>query len=105
MVKDIWIEANPKETDLTPSAPGNAAVVTVDSYPGVESGAARSKHQPATGAEFFADPAQTPGNSGEGGSGSVRVRPRLSPACAGMSAAVEIDTYCTRGFNVQAVNR
>src|SRR3546814_12192708 len=32
--KDIWVEANPKETDLTYVRPGNKATVTIDTYPG-----------------------------------------------------------------------
>ncbi len=107
VVKDsLWIEANPKETDLTYLKPGNAAVVTVDSYPGVKWRGTVESISPATGAEFSLIPAQN-------ASGNwvkvvqrvpVRVRvempPEAPPLRAGMSAAVEIDTGRTRGFNV-----
>src|SRR5258708_9855223 len=33
---DVWIEANPKESDLTYLKPGAPAVVTIDAYPGRE---------------------------------------------------------------------
>jgi membrane fusion protein (multidrug efflux system) len=33
---DVWVEANPKESDLTYLKPGAPAVVTIDAYPGRE---------------------------------------------------------------------
>ena len=54
----MWIEANPKETDLTYLQPGNAATVTVDSHPGVKWRGKVESISPATGAEFSLIPAQ-----------------------------------------------
>src|SRR5581483_9552829 len=34
-LRDIWVVANYKETDLTHVRPGQPATVTVDTYPGV----------------------------------------------------------------------
>jgi len=94
----VWVEANPKETDLTYLSVGNPARVSVDAYPGREWNAVVSSVSPATGAEFSVLPAQNV-------SGNwvkvvqripVRLRVELPPGApllrAGMSAEIEIDT-------------
>jgi membrane fusion protein (multidrug efflux system) len=94
----VWIEANPKESDLTHLKPGDAATVVVDSYPGRTFAAKVSSISPATGAEFSVLPAQN--TSGNWVKVVQRVPIRLSlevPAGgpvlrAGMSANVSIDT-------------
>ena len=99
---DVWVEANPKESDLTYLKPGNKATITIDSYPGREWTATVSSLSPATGAEFSVLPAQ---NS----SGNwvkvvqrlpirlkVDVPPGAPPLRTGMSADVEVDTGHTR---------
>ncbi|HSS85242.1 MAG TPA: HlyD family secretion protein, partial [Reyranella sp.] len=55
---DVWIEANPKESDLTYLKPGAPAVVTIDAYPGREWQATVTSLRPATGTEFSVLPAQ-----------------------------------------------
>lgn len=107
VVKDnVWIEANPKETDLTYLQPGNKAVVTVDSYPGVKWHGTVESISPATGAEFSLIPAQNASGNWVKVVQRVPVRVRVEmpaeapPLRAGMSAAVEIDTGRTRGRNV-----
>ena len=107
VVKDsIWIEANPKETDLTYLQPGNAVTVTVDSYPGVKWRGTVESISPATGAEFSLIPAQNASGNWVKVVRRVPVRvkvempPEAPPLRAGMSAAVEIDTGRTRGYNV-----
>src|SRR6185295_1122708 len=54
----VWVEANPKETDLTYLAAGNPAEISVDSYPNREWPATVASISPATGAEFSVLPAQ-----------------------------------------------
>jgi membrane fusion protein (multidrug efflux system) len=94
----VWVEANPKETDLTHLEPGDPATVTVDAYPGREWRATVASLSPASGAEFSVLPAQN-------ASGNwvkvvqrvpvrlkVQVSPDAPPLRAGMSASVEIDT-------------
>ena len=95
---DVWIEANPKESDLAYLRAGAPAVVTVDAYPGREWQASVTSLAPATGTEFSVLPAQNA--TGNWVKVVQRVPIRLAvqmPADApllrtGMSATVEIDT-------------
>jgi membrane fusion protein, multidrug efflux system len=95
---DVWIEANPKESDLTYLKPGAPAVVTIDAYPGREWQATVSSLSPATGTEFSVLPAQNA--TGNWVKVVQRVPIRLTvqmpadapPLRTGMSATVEIDT-------------
>jgi membrane fusion protein (multidrug efflux system) len=93
-----WIEANPKETQLTWVKPGQKVTVSVDTYPGVTWGCIVGSLAPASRSQFALLPAQnTSGNW-------VKVVQRipLRVACpaapdkpamrAGMSADIEIDT-------------
>ena len=94
----FWVEAQPKETDLTHVRPGAPATVTVDTYPGRVWHGTVESISPASGATFSVLPAQnTTGNWVKVVQRiPVRVRleagedaPRLS---AGMSAEVTIET-------------
>jgi membrane fusion protein (multidrug efflux system) len=93
-----WIEANPKETQLTWVRPGQPVAVTVDTYPDVEWECSVASLAPASGSQFALLPAQnTSGNW-------VKVVQRIPirVACpsapdkpvlrAGMSAVISIDT-------------
>lgn len=99
-----WVEANPKETDLTHVQPGDHAIVTVDTYPGREWQAHVASISPATGAEFSVLPAQN--SSGNWVKVVQRVPVRLEldipadapPLAAGMSVEVTIDTNHHRSF-------
>jgi membrane fusion protein, multidrug efflux system len=94
----VWVEANPKETDLTHVKPGDPVRVSVDTYPGRSWSGVVDSIAPASGSEFSVLPAQ---NS----SGNwvkvvqripLRVRVDRKPGDpelrAGMSVVVEIDT-------------
>jgi len=60
---NIWVEANPKETELTHVKPGDAVDVTVDTYPGRTWKAVVESIAPNSGSEFSVLPAQnTSGN-------------------------------------------
>ena len=95
---DVWIEANPKESDLTYLKPGAPAVVTIDAYPGRTWQATVTSLAPATGTEFSVLPAQNA--TGNWVKVVQRVPIRLAvqipadapPLRTGMSATVEIDT-------------
>jgi membrane fusion protein (multidrug efflux system) len=95
---DVWIEANPKESDLTYLKPGAPAIVTIDAYPGREWQATVTSLRPATGTEFSVLPAQNA--TGNWVKVVQRVPIRLAvqmpadapPLRTGMSATVEIDT-------------
>lgn len=94
----VWIDASPKETDLTYVKLGDAVRVTVDTYPGrVWKGTVQSI-APASGAEFSILPAQNASGNW------VKVVQRIPLRVAverkegdpelrsGMSVVVEIDT-------------
>jgi membrane fusion protein (multidrug efflux system) len=54
----VWVDALPKETDLTYVKPGDAATVTVDTYPGVTWNGTVESISPASGSTFSVLPAQ-----------------------------------------------
>ena len=94
----IWIDASPKETDLTFVKLGDHVDITVDTYPGrVWKGTVQSI-APASGAEFSVLPAQNA--SGNWVKVVQRIPLRVAverkegdpPLRAGMSVVVEIDT-------------
>lgn len=95
---DVWIDANPKESDLAYLKSGDSAIVTVDAYPSREWHATVTSLSPATGGEFSVLPAQNA--TGNWVKVVQRVPVRLSvqlpegapPLRTGMSATVEIDT-------------
>ena len=95
---DVWIEANPKESDLTYLKEGAPAVVTVDAYPGREWQATVKSLAPATGTEFSVLPAQNATGNWVKVVQRVPIRltvqmPADAPALrTGMSANVDIDT-------------
>lgn len=61
--EDVWVEANPKETELTWVKPGNSVSVTVDTYPDRVWKAHVESIAPNSGSEFSILPAQnTSGN-------------------------------------------
>lgn len=100
----VWVEANPKETDLTYMKPGDPATVTIDTYPDREWTAKVLSVSPATGAEFSVLPAQN--SSGNWVKVVQRVAIRLElevppgapPLRSGMSANVDVDTGHTRSL-------
>jgi len=100
----LWIDAQPKETELTYVRPGQPATISLDAYPGVEWKGKVQSLAPASGSSFSLLPAQnTTGNW-------VKVVQRLPvrievdaeagkpPLRVGMSAAVAIDTGHARGW-------
>jgi membrane fusion protein (multidrug efflux system) len=95
---DVWIEANPKESDLTYLKPGAPAIVTIDAYPGREWQATVTSLRPATGTEFSVLPAQNATGNWVKVVQRVPIRlavqmpPDAPPLRTGMSATVEIDT-------------
>jgi membrane fusion protein, multidrug efflux system len=98
----VWIEANPKETDLTNVKPGQTVSVTIDTYPDVEFRGTVASLSPASGAEFSLLPAQNTTGNWVKVVQRIPLRVRLDlkpdqpPLRAGMSAIVEIDTGHTR---------
>src|SRR5271156_2453755 len=100
----IWVEASPKETELTYVRAGQPATVTVDAYPGVEWKGEVESLSTASGSSFSLLPAQnTTGNW-------VKVVQRIPlrvliddragkpPLPVGMSVSLDIDTGHARGL-------
>jgi membrane fusion protein (multidrug efflux system) len=94
----LWIDANPKETDLTHVRPGQAVAITVDAFPGRHLTGIVAAISPGTGAQFAILPPQNA--AGNWIKVVQRVPIRIEFAAgqdlrrlrAGMSATVEIDT-------------
>lgn len=101
---NMWVEASPKETELTWVEPGQKATITVDTYPGVAWQGTVASINPASGGSFSLLPAQnTTGNW-------VKVVQRIPmrvaiddlagkpPLRVGMSVVVDVDTGHARGI-------
>jgi membrane fusion protein (multidrug efflux system) len=101
---NVWVEASPKETELTYVKPGQIATITVDTYPGISWEGTVQSISPASGASFSLLPAQnTTGNW-------VKVVQRIPmrvhidslegkpPLRIGMSVVVDVDTGHARGI-------
>ena len=94
----LWVEANPKETELTWVRPGDPADVTVDTYPGRSWKGVVESIMPNSGSEFSILPAQnTSGNWVKVVQRiPVRIRVERKPdqpeLRTGMSVEVTIDT-------------
>jgi membrane fusion protein (multidrug efflux system) len=100
-----WIEANPKETELTYVKPGDSVDVTVDTYPGRHWDCHVDSIAPNSGSEFSVLPAQN--TSGNWVKVVQRIPVRI--ACdrkaddpelrAGMSVVADIDTGHHRAWH------
>ena len=100
----VWIQANPKETELTWVRPGQKAEVYVDTYPGQSWSGTVDSISPASAASFSLLPAQN--TSGNWVKVVQRIamrvkietppdRPQLR---AGMSVTLDVDTGHARGL-------
>ena len=102
--QDIWIEASPKEKELTYVKPGQTAEVTVDTYPDVTWQGTVESISPASGSSFSLLPAQnTTGNWVKVVQRiPMRIRVTLDPSKpplrVGMSAIVDVETGHARGL-------
>jgi membrane fusion protein (multidrug efflux system) len=103
----VWIDANPKETELTYVRSGQPATITVDTYPGVEWHGSVESISPAAAQQFSLLPAQN--TSGNWVKVVQRIPMRVSvdtsdtskpPLRAGMSVEVNVDTGHARGFSL-----
>jgi membrane fusion protein (multidrug efflux system) len=100
----LWIDASPKETELTYVQPGQQATVYVDAYPGVVWKGRVESISPASGSSFSLLPAQnTTGNWVKVVQRvplrvSIDQSPHKPILRVGMSTEVEIDTGHARGL-------
>ena len=101
----LWVDSNPKETELTYARPGEPVTVTVDTYPDVEWHGTIESISPAAAQEFSLLPAQN--TSGNWVKVVQRIPMRvhvdtsdknLPPLRAGMSVEVDVNTGHTRGL-------
>jgi membrane fusion protein, multidrug efflux system len=94
----MWIEANPKETELTYVRLGDPVAVTVDTYPGRTWQGTVDSIAPASGSEFSILPAQNSSGNWVKVVQRIPLRVRIDrkpedpPLRAGMSVEADIDT-------------
>lgn len=94
----VWVDANPKETDLTYVRRGQAVTITVDAFPSREWRGRLAAISPGTGAQFAILPPQNAAGNWIKIVQRVPLRIEFEPGQdmgrlrAGMSATVEIDT-------------
>lgn len=100
----LWVDASPKETELTHIRPGQKAVISVDTYPGVEWQGSVESISPASGSSFSLLPAQNTTGNWVKVVQRIPMRIRIEPAAdkpplrVGMSAVVAVDTGHARGL-------
>ena len=102
--KDVWVEANFKETDLSYMRAGQKATFTVDAFPGTTFTGKVQSTSPGTGASFSLLPPEN--SSGNWVKVVQRLPVRLAidpgqadlPLAAGMSVVVEVDTQHHRSL-------
>jgi membrane fusion protein (multidrug efflux system) len=101
----VWVEANPKETEVTYVQPGQPVTITVDTYPDIEWRGTVQSLSPAAAQEFSLLPAQNTSGNWVKVVQRVPMRVRVEtsnagrpPLRAGMSVEVDVDTGHTRGL-------
>ena len=103
--KHIWVDAQPKETEITYVRPGQPATVTIDTYPNETWSGSVESISPAASQEFSLLPAQNTSGNWVKVVQRVPMRIRLDrpgknqpPLRAGMSAEVSVNTGHARGL-------
>ena len=102
--KNMWVEANFKETDLAHMRSGQKATFTVDAFPGARFTGKVQSTSPGTGASFSLLPPEN--SSGNWVKVVQRLPVRISidpdhpdlPLAAGMSVVAEVDTQHHRSL-------
>ena len=101
----VWVDATPKETELTYVQPGQRVTITVDTYPDAEWHGTVESVSPAAAQQFSLLPAQNTSGNWVKVVQRVPMRVRvdttdksLPPLRAGLSVEVEVDTGHARGL-------
>jgi membrane fusion protein (multidrug efflux system) len=101
----VWVEAQPKETELTDVRPGEPATITVDTYPGPEWRGTVASIGPAAQSEFALLPAQNTSGNWVKVVQRIPLRVQIDttdknmpPLRAGMSVEVSVYTGHKRGL-------
>ena len=101
---DLWITAQPKESDLTWVRPGQAVTINVDTYPSQHWNGVVQSISPASGSEFSILPAQNSSGNWVKVVQRIPVRIQITsgpdlPLRDGMSTEVSVDTHHSRHFS------
>jgi membrane fusion protein (multidrug efflux system) len=101
----VWVEANPKETELTYVRLGQPVTVAVDTYPDTQWEGTVESISPAAAQEFSLLPAQNTSGNWVKVVQRIPIRVRVDtsdeyqpPLRAGMSVEVDVDTGHARGW-------
>ena len=101
----VWVDANPKETELTYVRPGQSVQVTADTYPDAEWHGTVESISPAAAEEFSLLPAQNTSGNWVKVVQRIPMRVRvdtndksLPPLRAGMSVEADVNTGRVRGL-------
>jgi membrane fusion protein (multidrug efflux system) len=101
----VWVEANPKETELTYVRPGQPVTIMVDSYPDAQWDGTVQSISPAAAQEFSLLPAQNTSGNWVKVVQRIPIRVRVDtsdeyqpPLRTGMSVEVDVDTGHARGW-------
>lgn len=101
----VWVEAQPKETELTYVRPGERATVTIDTYPGRKWQGSVASIGPASQSQFSLLPAQNTSGNWVKVVQRIPLRVKLDtsdktqpPLRSGMSAEVSVYTGHERGL-------
>jgi membrane fusion protein (multidrug efflux system) len=95
---NVWVDANPKETDLTYVRPGQPVTITIDAFPSKQWTGKVAAISPGTGAQFTILPPQNAAGNWIKIVQRVPLRIEFEPGQdvsrlrSGMSATVDIDT-------------
>jgi membrane fusion protein (multidrug efflux system) len=101
---ELWVEAYPKETQLTWAKPGDHVTVTVDTYPGMHWDGVLESLSPASGASFAVLPAQNASGNWVKVVQRIPIHVRLTlrpddpPLRDGMSVDVDVQTGHARSL-------
>jgi membrane fusion protein (multidrug efflux system) len=101
----LWVEATPKETELTYVRPGQPVTLTVDTYPGAKWHGVVESISPAAAQQFALLPAQNTSGNWVKIVQRIDMRVRIDtsdqnqpPLRTGMSVEVDVDTGHVRGL-------
>ena len=101
----VWVDATPKETELTYVRPGQPVTITVDTYPGADWHGVVQSISPAAAQQFSLLPAQNTSGNWVKVVQRIPLRVRvdttgkgLPTLRAGMSVVVDVDTDHARGL-------
>jgi membrane fusion protein, multidrug efflux system len=101
----VWVDATPKETELTYVRPGQPVTITVDTYPGADWHGVIQSISPAAAQQFSLLPAQNTSGNWVKVVQRIPLRVRvdttgkgLPTLRAGMSVVVDVDTDHARGL-------